>query len=63
MARDPYVQKARIHYFSKRAALEDQINKTGGAVVVGKEIRLKKPGSADSLTFSTAKIKIAVCFL
>tara|TARA_B100001248_G_C27399676_1_gene469105 strand:- start:16009 stop:17394 length:1386 start_codon:yes stop_codon:yes gene_type:complete len=39
LARDPVVQKGRILYFSRKAALEPQIMNIGGAVNIKKEIR------------------------
>jgi len=45
MARDPLVQRAKLQYFSRRSALEEQISRIGGAVLVGHEIRVKDPGN------------------
>lgn len=41
LARDPVVQRGRILYFSRKAALEPQIMNIGGAVNVRNEIRLR----------------------
>jgi len=41
LARDPAVQRGRIFYFSRKPALEPQIMNIGGAVNIGKEIRVR----------------------
>ena len=41
LARDPSVQRGRIFYFSRKPALEPQIMNIGGAVNIGKEIRVR----------------------
>jgi UDP-N-acetylmuramoylalanine--D-glutamate ligase len=41
LARDPSVQRGRIFYFSRKAQLEPQIMNIGGAVNIGKEIRVR----------------------
>ncbi len=41
LARDPAVQRGRIFYFSRKAQLEPQIMNIGGAVNIGKEIRVR----------------------
>lgn len=41
LARDPAVQRGRIFYFSRKASLEPQIMNIGGAVNMGKEIRVR----------------------
>jgi UDP-N-acetylmuramoylalanine--D-glutamate ligase len=41
LARDPAVQRGRIFYLSRKPVLEPQIMKIGGAVNVGKEIRVR----------------------
>jgi UDP-N-acetylmuramoylalanine--D-glutamate ligase len=41
LARDPAVQRGRIFYFSRKPALEPQIMNIGGAVNIGKEIKVR----------------------
>ncbi len=41
LARDPAVQRGRIFYFSRKASLEPQIMNIGGAVNMGREIRVR----------------------
>ncbi|PIS10689.1 MAG: UDP-N-acetylmuramoyl-L-alanine--D-glutamate ligase [Bdellovibrio sp. CG10_big_fil_rev_8_21_14_0_10_47_8] len=41
LARDPAVQRGKIFYFSRKASLEPQIMNIGGAVNIGKEIRVR----------------------
>ena len=41
LARDPAVQRGRIFYFSRKPQLEPQIMNIGGAVNIGKEIRVR----------------------
>ncbi|MDZ4678023.1 MAG: UDP-N-acetylmuramoyl-L-alanine--D-glutamate ligase [Oligoflexia bacterium] len=55
-ARDQNVQRAKLNYFSKRAGLEDQIKRIGGAVYGNKEIRLYVNGQQE--IYPTSKIKM-----
>jgi len=41
LARDPVVQRGRLFYFSRKKALEPQIMKIGGAVLIDKQIRVR----------------------
>jgi UDP-N-acetylmuramoylalanine--D-glutamate ligase len=41
LARDPAVQRGRIFYFSRKASLEPQIMNIGGAVNIGKEVKVR----------------------
>jgi len=56
LARDPSVQRGRIFYFSRKAALEPQIMNIGGAVNIGEEIRVRTGPEIE--TFSVKNIKL-----
>ena len=56
LARDPSVQRGRIFYFSRKAALEPQIMNIGGAVNIGQEIRVRT--GPDIETFNVAKVRM-----
>ena len=56
LARDPSVQRGRIFYFSRKAALEPQIMNIGGAVNIGEEIRVRT--GPDIEYYSTKGIKM-----
>jgi UDP-N-acetylmuramoylalanine--D-glutamate ligase len=55
-ARDPGVQRSKLNYFTKRPALEEQVKRIGGAVLVGKEIRAYFNGEKE--TYSVARMKM-----
>jgi UDP-N-acetylmuramoylalanine--D-glutamate ligase len=55
-ARDPNIQKAKLNYFTKRAGLEEQVKRIGGAVYSNKEIRLYVNGTSE--TYSTSHLKM-----
>ncbi len=66
-ARDPLVQRSKLQYFSKKAGLEEQIKKIGGAVCLtihgGQEVRFYQPPKLGAQTgemekFSLAKMKL-----
>lgn len=56
LARDPAVQRGRIFYFSRKAALEPQIMNIGGAVHIGDEIKVRT--GPDIEAFNTKNIKM-----
>lgn len=56
LARDPAVQRGRIFYFSRKASLEPQIMNIGGAVNIGKEIRVRTGPEIE--TYDASKIKM-----
>ena len=56
LARDPSVQRGRIFYFSRKASLEPQIMNIGGAVCIGKEIRVRTGPEIDYFDISQMKI-------
>ncbi len=56
LARDPAVQRGKIFYFSRKAALEPQIMNIGGAVNIGNEIRVRT--GPDIEVFSVAKVRM-----
>ncbi len=56
LARDPSVQRGKIFYFSRKAALEPQIMNIGGAVNIGDEIRVRT--GPDIETFNVKNIKM-----
>jgi UDP-N-acetylmuramoylalanine--D-glutamate ligase len=55
-ARDQHVQRGKLNYFTKRAGLEDQISKTGGAVAHGREIRVYIRGEKE--VYNTLRMKM-----
>jgi len=56
LARDPAVQRGRIFYFSRKASLEPQIMNIGGAVNIGKEIKVRTGPEIE--TYDSSKIQM-----
>jgi UDP-N-acetylmuramoylalanine--D-glutamate ligase len=56
LARDPAVQRGRIFYFSRKPALEPQIMNIGGAVNIGKELRVRTGPEIES--FNVGQIRM-----
>jgi UDP-N-acetylmuramoylalanine--D-glutamate ligase len=56
LARDPAVQRGRIFYFSRKPALEPQIMNIGGAVNIGKEIRVRTGPEIESYRIDHLKM-------
>jgi UDP-N-acetylmuramoylalanine--D-glutamate ligase len=56
LARDPAVQRGRIFYFSRKPALEPQIMNIGGAVNIGKEIRVRTGPEIESFRIDQLKM-------
>lgn len=57
LARDPSVQKGRIFYFSRKQSLEPQIMNIGGAVAIGKELRVRTGPEIEYFDISQVKMK------
>lgn len=57
LARDPAVQRGRIFYFSRKAALEPQIMNIGGAVNIGDEIRVRTGPEIETYTIKGMKMR------
>jgi UDP-N-acetylmuramoylalanine--D-glutamate ligase len=57
LARDPAVQRGRIFYFSRKASLEPQIMNIGGAVNIGKEIRVRTGPEIEYYDISQIKMR------
>lgn len=57
LARDPAVQRGRIFYISRKPALEPQIMNIGGAVNIGKEIRVRTGPDIESFSVANMKMK------
>jgi len=57
LARDPAVQRGRIFYFSRKASLEPQIMNIGGAVNIGKEIRVRTGPEIETYDISQIKMR------
>lgn len=57
LARDPAVQRGRIFYFSRKASLEPQIMNIGGAVNIGKEIRVRTGPEIETYDVSQIKMR------
>ncbi|MGZ5280608.1 MAG: UDP-N-acetylmuramoyl-L-alanine--D-glutamate ligase, partial [Pseudobdellovibrionaceae bacterium] len=57
LARDPAVQRGRIFYFSRKATLEPQIMNIGGAVNIGKEIRVRTGPEIETYDISQMKMR------
>lgn len=57
LARDPAVQRGRIFYFSRKPALEPQIMNIGGAVNIGKEIRVRTGPEIETYDISQVKMR------
>jgi len=56
LARDPAVQRGRIFYFSRKPALEPQIMNIGGAVNIGKEMKVRTGPEIETFTVSNIKM-------
>ena len=57
LARDPAVQRGRIFYFSRKATLEPQIMTIGGAVNIGKEVRVRTGPDIEYYDVSQIKMR------
>jgi len=57
LARDPAVQRGRIFYFSRKAALEPQIMNIGGAVNIGDEIRVRTGPEIELFNVKNIKLR------
>lgn len=57
LARDPSVQRGRIFYFSRKAALEPQIMNIGGAVQVQDKIKLRTGPDIEEYSIADVKFK------
>lgn len=57
LARDPAVQRGRIFYFSRKAALEPQIMNIGGAVNIGNEIRVRTGPEIETFNVNHVKMR------
>ncbi len=56
LARDPAVQRGRIFYFSRKAALEPQIMNIGGAVNIGEEIKVRTGPEIETYSIKNLKM-------
>lgn len=57
LARDPSVQRGKILYFSRKAALEPQIMNIGGAVNIGNEIRMRTGPDIDVVSVEGVRMR------
>lgn len=57
LARDPAVQRGRIFYLSRKPSLEPQIMNIGGAVNIGKEIRVRTGPEIETYDISQVKMR------
>ncbi len=57
LARDPVVQKGKLFYFSRKKALESQIMKIGGAVLIGSQIKVRIGPEIEYYSVEHSKIK------
>lgn len=57
LARDPSVQRGRIFYFSRKPALEPQIMNIGGAVNIGKELRVRTGPEIETYSVENVKMR------
>lgn len=57
LARDPVVQRGRIFYFSRKQALEPQIMNIGGAVLIGKQIKVRVGPEIETYSVANMKMK------
>ncbi len=57
LARDPAVQRGRIFYFSRKPQLEPQIMNIGGAVNIGKEIRVRTGPEIEYYSIDGVKLR------
>jgi len=57
LARDPAVQRGKIFYFSRKPQLEPQIMNIGGAVNIGKEIRVRTGPEIEYFDVSQMKMR------
>lgn len=56
LARDPSVQRGKIFYFSRKPSLEPQIMQIGGAVNIGKQLRVRTGPDIDYFDISDMKM-------
>lgn len=56
LARDPAVQRGRIFYFSRKPSLEPQIMNIGGAVNIGKQLRVRTGPEIEYFDISETKM-------
>lgn len=56
-ARDPNIQRSKVNYFTRRPGLEEQVKKIGGAVLVGREMRVYINGALETYNTSHLKMK------
>ncbi len=57
LARDPVVQRGRIFYFSRKQTLEPQIMNIGGAVLLGKQIKVRVGPEIETYSIANMKMK------
>lgn len=57
LARDPAVQRGRIFYFSRKPSFEPQIMNIGGAVLIGKEIRVRTGPEIERYSIDGMKVR------
>lgn len=57
LARDPAVQRGRIFYLSRKPSLEPQIMNIGGAVNIGKEIKVRTGPEIETYDISQVKMR------
>ena len=57
MARDPGVQKGRLMYFSRKKALADQIMTIGGAILKGRQIRVRLGPKDEYYSLENSKLQ------
>ncbi len=57
LARDPAVQRGRIFYFSRKAALEPQIMNIGGIVNIKDELRVRTGPDIESVSVANIKAR------
>ncbi|MFZ4404135.1 MAG: UDP-N-acetylmuramoyl-L-alanine--D-glutamate ligase [Pseudobdellovibrionaceae bacterium] len=57
LARDPVVQKGKIMYFSRKAALEPQIMHIGGAININDEIRVRTKPETEVYSIKNMKMR------
>lgn len=57
LAKDANVRKNKLQYFSRRSAMEAQISKIGGAVMVGREVHLYWDGQMENYNLRKTKMK------
>ena len=57
LARDPSVQKGCLRYFSRKKALESQIMKIGGAILIGNQIRVRVGPAIEYYSIENSPLK------